>query len=220
MATASSLDELNRLGAEQSVYDRTDAILRRHMRVVVRRFGRLRSECQREDDAWALMQLVFLCYSDAWDDYSRCLQEAYAAGYGAYLPSGGQLAAGSAFAAYSASYALPEGYRPRAEWERKRDRAYESLCAVVQGGGDRGQSVERSRNVWARQLRQGADDMTLRGSLDALSDAGVRRVRFVTQRDGRVCERCRSHDGRTYRLGSQPALPLHHNCRCFYAPVV
>lgn len=221
MAAIAAFDELNRLDpATFDPFPGADRVIRPAVTHVVRRFGRLRSQASREDDAYRLMALVWACYADAWSYYSDALQEAHRRAYRAVLPRSGQPDDGGALARYVASYALPEGFVPRAEWERKRARCLESVMADRQGGRSPARSVDTARNLWARQLRQGADDVTLLGTLDAYSDAGVGRVRFVTQRDGRVCEECRALEGRVYRLGEQPALPIHWNCRCLYVPVI
>lgn len=220
MATVARFDELDRLDAASwEPFTQADRVTRAAVTQAVRRFGRLKSSASREDDEARLMAIVWACYADAWESYRKCLSEAHRRGYRAALPKSGRPDDSGAFSRYAASYALPEGYVPRSEWERKRSRCLESIVARGRAGQPTAPAVDTARNVWCRQLRQGADDMALRGSLDAFSDAGVRRVRFVTQRDGRVCGECRALDGRTYRLGSQPPLPIHYNCRCLYLPV-
>lgn len=221
MATVAAFDELSRLDpATFDPFPGTDRSIRPCVTRVVRRFGRLKSQLHGEDDAYRAMALVYACFADAWQYYHDALSEAHRRAYRAVLPRSGQPDDEGAFARYAASYALPEGFVPRAEWERKRARCHESVMADRQGGRSPAGSVDTSRNLWARQLRQGADDMTLLGTLDAYADAGVSRVRFVTQRDGRVCEHCRALDGSVYRIGEQPRLPIHWNCRCLYVPVI
>lgn len=42
---------------------------------------------------------------------------------------------------------------------------------------------------------------------------------YVATLDSRTCPRCGALDGRFYRKGQKrPAIPIHPNCRCFYAP--
>lgn len=218
--TTLDFDELNRLSdGTWSPFDATDRIVRGHVRRVVRRFGRLRSAVAREDDADALMRLVWACYADLWQWYAECLSEAHSAAVAAVLGRSGQLSASAAFERYAASYALPEGYVPESEWERKRSRAFESAMASKGAGRSASRAVTTARNVWARQLRQGADDMTCRGVEDAYGEAGVARVRWVTEHDDRVCDTCRPLDGRTYALGKAPQWPAHYNCRCLLVPV-
>lgn len=218
MPSRTAFDELNALDGP-ALFATTDRLVRAEMRHVVSRFGRLRSECSRDDDADRLMRLVWACYADLWQGYAECLSEARGRAYAAVWPSHGQVAKGGAFERWASSYALPEAYQPRGEWERKRARAFEAMVAARDGGRAPSTTVTRSRDVWARQLRQGADDMTDLGVADAYADAGVTRVRFHTQEDDRVCSSCRPLDGRTYAIADAPALPLHWNCRCWLEPV-
>lgn len=56
-------------------------------------------------------------------------------------------------------------------------------------------------------------------------NAGIRKVRFRSQGDGKVCEQCDTLDGQEFDI-DDPDLPIpgpedeggdtHHNCRCFY----
>lgn len=38
--------------------------------------------------------------------------------------------------------------------------------------------------------------------------------------DSRTCDLCREDHGKVYKLGEEPSLPRHPNCRCWYIPVV
>ena len=50
------------------------------------------------------------------------------------------------------------------------------------------------------------------GTLIRYSQAGVRRVRWLTGLDERACEECEALHGNEYEIGSEPALPVHPNC--------
>lgn len=216
-----AFDRLNRLSdATTDPFSATDREIEVCARLIARRFSRLSARSQTSDDANVLMMMVWQTYADAWEDYKECLSGSYRAAYRLVTGNDDKSHAIAAFESYVASYALPEGFVPKSEWERKRARCLESIVADAMAGISRRKSVETSRNVTVRQARQGADDMTILGMHDAYKDSGVDRVRFVTQRDGRVCPDCRALDGNVYELGKQPAIPLHHNCRCFYVPVV
>ena len=59
------------------------------------------------------------------------------------------------------------------------------------------------------------------GNAAAWQSAGIRKVRWNTQRDERVCPICAPRDGQLYQitdLGQFP--PAHQNCRCWVEPVV
>jgi hypothetical protein len=219
--TVLSFDKLNKLNSDRfDPFTQTDRLIEKCTRSMTRRFARLASKASSEDDANVIMTMVWQTYADAWQDYEDCLAGAYKAAYGLVLSGADKLQAQAAFESYVASYALPEGFIPKSEWERKRARCLEALAADANAGVSKKKSVETSRNVTVRQARQGADDMTILGLHDAYRAAGVDRVRFVTQRDGRVCAECMALDGNVYELGKQPSIPIHHNCRCFYIPVI
>lgn len=57
---------------------------------------------------------------------------------------------------------------------------------------------------------------------DAFEDSGIKTVRYriANGGDGRVCSICRADNGKEYKLGEEPTLPRHPNCRCVYIPVV
>ena len=216
-----AFDRLNRLSDESlDPFSATDREIEVCARLMARRFSHLSAKSSLSDDVQVLMMLVWQTYDDAWEDYRECLVGSYRAAYGLVTGTDDKSHAVSAFESYVASYALPEGFVPKSEWERKRARCLESIVADVRAKVSARKSIETSRNVTVRQARQGADDMTVLGMHDAYKDSGVDRVRFVTQRDGRVCPDCRSLDGNVYALGKQPTIPLHYNCRCFYVPVI
>lgn len=48
----------------------------------------------------------------------------------------------------------------------------------------------------------------------------VEEVEVLIEESGNLCDECAELAGKTYRLGTEPRLPLHPNCRCCYAPIV
>ena len=76
----------------------------------------------------------------------------------------------------------------------------------------------RGLHYWADFTGQFADEITDESTLKAYRDAGVRRVRWVTAGDERVCETCQERNGRVYSINSIPSKP-HRRCRCTYQPV-
>ena len=50
--------------------------------------------------------------------------------------------------------------------------------------------------------------------------SGIEKVRYITERDSRVCESCAGYDDMVFYLEDAPRLPLHPRCRCRYAPVI
>lgn len=38
--------------------------------------------------------------------------------------------------------------------------------------------------------------------------------------DKKTCDKCASLDGNIYKIGQEPKLPIHPNCRCAYTPII
>lgn len=218
MASAADFDRLHMLGRGDDPFAATDRAVRIATRKMVRIFARLRSRLALlDEDTYLVMQWIDAAYAEAWDVYRSCLVSAYAKAYLSILPRGAP-ASDAAFADYASSAEEPEGYIPRSEWDRKRERAFEAVLSAIRAGAPAVSVVTAARRLAVGQMVQGADGMTDLAILDAYSDAGIAKVRFVTQRDGRVCRECRENDGRVYAIGKAPHIPIHHNCRCFYIP--
>lgn len=76
----------------------------------------------------------------------------------------------------------------------------------------------RGLHWWANLTSSYADIVTDESTLKAYRDAGVRRVRWVTAGDEKVCETCRERNGKLYSINSIPSKP-HKRCRCIFEPV-
>lgn len=76
----------------------------------------------------------------------------------------------------------------------------------------------RGLHYWAGLTADYADIVTDESTLKSYRDAGVRRVRWVTVGDEKVCETCRERNGKVYSINSIPPKP-HKHCRCVFEPV-
>lgn len=76
----------------------------------------------------------------------------------------------------------------------------------------------RGLHYWADLTSNYADIVTDESTLKAYRDAGVRRVRWVTAGDEKVCETCRERNGKVYSINSIPPKP-HKHCRCIWEAV-
>lgn len=120
-------------------------------------------------------------------------------------------------------------YRFNTETERKAQRLIEALALVADGSANHGMigTPEETRNMlidqalkqWTKQLGQYAINVTDAAIMQALDDAGVEGVVWVTERDQRVCADCHQLDGRWFPLDEVPAKP-HWNCRCRVRPAM
>lgn len=95
------------------------------------------------------------------------------------------------------------------EAERKKQRLIEALIAAH----NKGQEVERALRLWTRQIAHYADQSVVDGTIDGYKDAGVKKVKWVTAEDEKVCRACRKLDGKIFDIGKVPPRP-HYGCRC------
>ena len=76
----------------------------------------------------------------------------------------------------------------------------------------------RGLHYWADFTEQFADEVTDEATLKAYRDAGVKKVKWITAGDEKVCETCRERNGKVYSINAIPPKP-HKHCRCVFEPV-
>lgn len=101
-----------------------------------------------------------------------------------------------------------------AETERKAYRLEEALEVT----DDRNAEIDRALRYWSLQLAQYAINATDYALVQAYMDAGIEEVRWITQRDEKVCKECRPRDGKVYPIDEVPVK--HMRCRCLLIPVI
>ena len=104
-------------------------------------------------------------------------------------------------------------YKWAKEVARKRQRLIEALAAAA----DKLKEIETALRLWALQSQQYADTITDAAMRQAYKDAGVKRVKWVTQKDQKVCAECDDLDGQIYSIDNVPDKP-HYHCRCYVIP--
>ena len=104
-------------------------------------------------------------------------------------------------------------YRFIPETERKKQRLIEALVATSKPN----EEVDKALRYWVLQSSQYADNVTDKATLSAYKDAGVTMVRWVTERDEKVCNACDEKDGNVYPIDKAPPSE-HIHCRCYYVP--
>ena len=62
-----------------------------------------------------------------------------------------------------------------------------------------------------------ADLVADEATLQAFKDAGVKRVRWRTEEDEKVCKYCRPLDGKVFDIDKVPPKQ-HWGCRCWFEP--
>ncbi len=100
------------------------------------------------------------------------------------------------------------------EVKRKEARTAEAINASTA----KVEQLQRGMGYWSQMTAHYADSVSDNAVLKAFEDAGVKRVRWNTEKDDRVCRVCRQRDGKIYPIGKIPPKP-HWGCRCYYEPM-
>lgn len=95
------------------------------------------------------------------------------------------------------------------EVERKKQRTAEAILAAQ----DKVAEVDKALKLWTLQVSQYAINSTFYATVDGFKAAGVKKVRWISEKDERVCNTCYKRDGKIYPIDRVPPL-AHYNCRC------
>lgn len=113
------------------------------------------------------------------------------------------------------------GYLYYPEADRKRARIAEAMIAAVLVGAraDYHKELKRFASLWHTQTLQYGETMVDKARLDTFKKNKIKRVRWVTASDEKVCKECRERDGKTYPIDKIPMKP-HYRCRCWIEPIL
>lgn len=95
---------------------------------------------------------------------------------------------------------------------RKRERAKESVKSVP-GRLQKQLLLDKAIRLWNQETAQYADIVSDAATIQAFKDAGVEKVKWVTQNDEKVCSKCNALDGKVFPITQVPTKP-HWRCRC------
>lgn len=109
-------------------------------------------------------------------------------------------------------------YRFDEETERKKARTVEALIATRDGNTLDGREIDKSLRLWTLQTSQYADRAVDDGRMQAFRDSNVKKVRWNTEDDEKVCMECRELDGQVFPIDSAPSKQ-HFRCRCWLTAV-
>ncbi len=99
------------------------------------------------------------------------------------------------------------------------DRKTQRLAEAILSQNDKVAEVDKALRLFSQQLAQYADNSVIRATLDGYRDAGVKKVRWETEDDERVCRTCGKRNGKVYAIDRVPPAP-HWRCRCQLWPVI
>ena len=86
-----------------------------------------------------------------------------------------------------------------------------------------GANINTSKYNAMRVARTETKRVAYSSQAAAFENQNVGEVRYMAANNGgdsRTCNLCREDHGKVYKLGEEPSLPRHPNCRCWYIPVV
>lgn len=110
------------------------------------------------------------------------------------------------------------GYRFDSEFTRKRTRLIEEILATP-GEQSIRRKFAKALPIIFLMLWQYMDIAIDDSRQDAMRRNGVKRVRWITEEDERVCKICKDRQDKIYVIDLIPPKP-HYRCRCHTEPVI
>ncbi len=112
------------------------------------------------------------------------------------------------------------GYLYTPELERKRLRLVEEILTSreVDSRERLNKALKRSADLMYTQSLQYADDVSDFAEKTVLENAGLEKVVWNTERDGKVCSECAAKDGKVFLISDAGLFKEHYHCRCYLTP--
>lgn len=109
------------------------------------------------------------------------------------------------------------------EWERKTERYLEVLLTFRNSNksfssADMLEAQKRAANLIVSQIDEYGVFSVDKAMNKNFKANGVKRIKWNTQKDKRVCEVCRSRNGKIFSVNGAPGK-AHYRCRCYYSEV-
>ena len=122
--------------------------------------------------------------------------------------------------AHAAVIAMFAAYNPVTKYvyENELDRKRSRFAEGVISSDTPREEVELAKRLLVGMNKQFADDATFDAVVKAFSDAGVKRVRWITAVDDRRCKECKARHHKIYSIDNIPPKP-HLHCRCYVEKV-
>ena len=122
--------------------------------------------------------------------------------------------------AHAAVIAMFAAYNPVTKYvyENELDRKRSRFAEGVISSDTPREEVELAKRLLVGMNKQFADDATFDAVVKAFTDAGVKRVRWITAVDDRRCKECKARHHKIYSIDNIPPKP-HLHCRCYVEKV-
>ena len=102
------------------------------------------------------------------------------------------------------------------EYERKLARSIETIL-MSEDKTDLKKEIDKALKYWNRQAKQAGDNIAMESYIEGIRASGYSYVKWVTQKDIKVCSECAERDGKIFEI-DKIFIPLHYNCRCNLVP--
>ncbi len=102
------------------------------------------------------------------------------------------------------------------EYERKLTRTIDTIASSG-NKSEMKKQIDIAMRYWNRQAKQGGDNVSMESFIEGMKALGITRVKWVTEKDERVCAACAERDGKIFSI-DRIFIPLHYNCRCNIEP--
>ena len=197
-------------------YALTDLATELLNRKATKRFEDAKDEAAQDGfDELSVLEVTRTLYQDLARDNQEIFLELAQERYQEAEPHGEEPPDLAWLLALLAAYNAVTKYQYTNEVERKRQYTAEGINSSTAKVTE----FRRGLHYWAGLTADYADIVTDESTLKSYRDAGVRRVRWVTVGDEKVCETCRERNGKVYSINAIPPKP-HRRCRCIFQPIM
>ena len=122
--------------------------------------------------------------------------------------------------AHAAVIAMFAAYNPVTKYvyENELDRKRSRFAEGVISSDTPREEVELAKRLLVGMNKQFTDDATFDAVVKVFTDAGIKRVKWITAVDDRRCKECKSRHHKVYSIDNIPPKP-HLHCRCYVEKV-
>lgn len=120
-------------------------------------------------------------------------------------------------------YYIVTEYVFKNEWDRKAERYLEALLAMkaseISLSGSKSAELQRkTAKLLSKQIEEFGIFVIDKARNLKFEDEGIKRVKWIAQKDRKTCAVCRARDNKIYDIGNAPKK-AHYGCRCYYLPI-
>ena len=195
------------------MYEYTDKVMKTLTLRMVRKFNQLKAKSVLDfDELNDLQKDVDECYSDCME----YIEDAYydiAEHY--YKEAGGEDSVIDLIwiRHFLGGFDPVTKYIFNTEADRKMARAFEAIAVSKSP-----KEVDKALRLFHAQVKQWGDEVTDEATLEGYMSKGIKKVRWKTEEDSRVCKECGELNNKIFPIKSVPNKP-HIGCRCYLLPI-